>query len=73
MGSNVVAGDFFTAVEKPGESLMISLRHGVITTVSALGTYIVPTGDTDIWWTPAVSELMCLAVMGVLMYRSEKY
>ena len=73
MGFNVVASGFFTAIEKPGESLMISLGRGVVTMVSALGACIALMGGAGIWWAPTVSELMCLAVTGVLMYRLEKY
>ena len=73
MGFNVVAGGFFTAIEKPGESLMISLGRGVVTMVSALGACIALMGGAGIWLAPTVSELMCLAVTGVLMYRLEKY
>ena len=64
MGFNVVAGGFFTAIEKPGESLMISLGRGVVTMVSALGACIALMGGAGIWWAPTVSELTCLAGYG---------
>lgn len=62
MGINVQMGGFFTAVERPGPALVISLGRGVITLAIALKVCTLLFGGAGIWWSSTVSELLCLIV-----------
>lgn len=68
MGFNVVAGGFFTAIERPKSALAISLGRGVVTLVIALKLCIVCFGGPGIWWAATVSELLCLILTIAFMY-----
>ena len=72
MGFNVVAGGFFTAIERPNSALAISLSRGFVMLVAALKICITLFGGSGIWWASTVSELLCLMVTAGLMYRYAK-
>lgn len=69
MGVNVVVGGFFTSIERPAESLFISLARGLVTIGAALVLMTAIFGGAGIWWAATVSELMCLVVTAVLFRR----
>ena len=62
MGFNVVGSGYFTAVERPKESLVISLGRGVVILFAALAGCIALFGGEGIWWAPMVSEAVCLGI-----------
>ena len=68
LGFNIVGAGYFTAIERPKESLIISLGRGMVIIAAALAVCIGVGGGEGIWWAPAVSELMCLGVTLILVY-----
>ena len=62
VGFNVVGSGYFTAVERPKESLVISLGRGVVILFAALAGCIALFGGEGIWWAPTVSEAVCLGI-----------
>ena len=69
MGFNIVVSGFFTAVERPSASLVISLCRGLVTIAAALFVMTRLFGGGGIWWASTLSELLCLCVTAVLMLR----
>lgn len=69
MGFNVVAGGFFSAIERPNASLMISLGRGFVTIAAAIWGMAAIFGGAGIWWAATVSELLCLVLTAVLWQR----
>ena len=67
-GFNITGAGYFTAIERPKESLIISLGRGMVIIAAALAVCIGVGGGEGIWWAPAVSELMCLGVTLILVY-----
>lgn len=74
MGFNIVVSGFFTAVERPAFSLIISLCRGLVTISIALFIMTALFGGDGIWWASTVSELLCLGVTALLMvwYRRQR-
>ena len=68
LGFNIVGAGYFTAIERPKESLIISLGRGMVIIAASLAVCIGVGGGEGIWWAPAVSELMCLGVTLILVY-----
>lgn len=68
VGFNITGAGDFTAIERPKESLIISLGRGMVIIAAALAVCIGVGGGEGIWWAPAVSELMCLGVTLILVY-----
>lgn len=60
LGFNVILAGFFTAVEKPGYSLSISLCRGLILLVGSLLALSATLGADGIWYAPLVSDGLCL-------------
>ena len=71
MGFNVVISGFFTSIERPTASLIISLARGLVTIAAALFLMTAIFGGAGIWWAATVSELMCLAVT-LLLFGSHR-
>ena len=69
VGFNVVGSGYFTAVERPKESLVISLGRGVVILFAALAGCIALFGGEGIWWAPTVSEAACLGITLLLVRR----
>ena len=68
MGINVALSGYFTAVERPTQSLAISIGRGFLFLASFLVGLAVVFGGSAIWWAPLLSECVCLA-MGIIMFR----
>ena len=68
LGFNIVGAGYFTAIERPKESLAISMGRGMIIMTAALAGCIAVMGGVGIWWAPAVSELSCLGITLFLVY-----
>lgn len=69
MGFNVVVCGFFTAVERPAGSLIISLARGLAVIAFSIFFMTALFGGAGIWWAATVSELLCLVITGVLFWR----
>lgn len=67
LGFNIVGSGYFTAIERPKESLVISLGRGLVIIAAALAGCIALMGGEGIWWAPVVSELLCLGVTLLLV------
>lgn len=72
LGFNIVGAGYFTAIERPRESLIISLGRGMVVMAAALAGCIMMAGGGGIWLAPVVSESICLLVTLVLVYRYKR-
>lgn len=61
-GYNVVAAGFFTAIEKSGTAVVISLGRGLVMLVVSMAVLTALFGGKGIWWAAALSEALCLVV-----------
>ena len=68
MGFNIVVGGFFTSIERPTESFLISLSRGLVTVGIALFAVTAIFGGEGIWWAGTLSELLTL-ILTVLLYK----
>ncbi len=71
MGFNVVVCGFFTAIERPVGSLVISLARGLVTIAVSIFLMTALFGGPGIWWAATVSECMCL-VITTLLFKWQK-
>ena len=62
LGFNVVSAGYFTAVEKPVFSFLISAGRGLVLLALSLGAMVILVGEKGIWISPLFSEAVC-AVM----------
>lgn len=69
LGFNLLIGGFLTALERPKPAICISTGRGLIIQSAALLTLASLFGGDAIWFTPIVSEGLCL-VMSLLFLRS---
>ena len=69
VGFNVVIGGFLTALERPIPAISISVGRGLVLQSAVLLTLAAAFGGEAIWYTPVLSEAMCL-VMSLLFLRS---
>ena len=69
LGFNIVGAGYFTAIERPKESLVISLGRGMVIMAGALAGCIALAGGRGIWWAPTVSETVCLGITLILVCR----
>lgn len=68
MGFNVVISGFFTSIERPAASLIISLSRGLVMVAVALFSLTAIFGGPGIWWAATLSESLCLAVTLLLFH-----
>lgn len=69
LGFNVVSAGYFTAVEKPVFSFLISAGRGLAFLAGALGILVAALGEIGIWLSPLVSETVC-AVMTAVFFAA---
>ncbi|HBB28901.1 MAG TPA: MATE family efflux transporter, partial [Clostridiales bacterium] len=62
LGFNIVLSGFYSAVEKPKYAMIISLGRGLIIIAASLFIMVNIFGDTGIWISTTVSEIICLVV-----------
>lgn len=74
MGMNVITAAFFTSIEKPMFSFLISIGRGLMFPILALVVVPYLTGKGNLWYASAVSEgmAMVLAVFFVTRYLKWK-
>lgn len=68
-GYNVVAAGYFTAIEKSGTAVVISLGRGLVMLVVSMVVLTALFGGKGIWWAAALSEALCLIISVGLMKR----
>ena len=73
VGFNVVIGGFLTALERPVPAISISVGRGLVLQSSVLLTLAAVFGGEALWYTPIISEAICLAMSVIFLrrYRSE--
>ncbi len=72
VGFNIVGAGYFTAVERPKQSLAISLGRGVVILAASLAGCIALFGGEGIWWAPTVSETVCLVITLLLVRHAAR-
>ncbi len=70
VGYNVVFAGYFTAIEKSGTAVLISLGRGCILLVVSMVILTAAFGGEGIWWASILSEFLCLALSVVLCYNN---
>ncbi len=68
VGFNVVIGGFLTALERPILAISISVGRGLVLQSAVLLTLAAVFGGEALWYTPIISEALCLA-MSVIFLR----
>ena len=68
VGFNVVIGGFLTALERPILAISISVGRGLVLQSAVLLTLAAVFGGEALWYTPIISESLCLA-MSVIFLR----
>ncbi len=66
-GYNVVAAGYFTAIEKSGKAVIISLGRGLVMLVVSMAVLTLLFGGRGIWWAALLSESLCLVVSVILL------
>ena len=70
IGFNVIMAAFFASIERPVASLVISVGRGLVLLTACLLTLSALAGETGIWLSPMVSELLCL---GMTLFLAVRY
>lgn len=73
VGYNVVFAGYFTAIEKSGTAVLISLGRGCIMLVISMVILTAVFGGEGIWWASILSEFLCLALSIVLCYNNRHH
>lgn len=69
LGFNVLIGGFMTALERPKQAISISIGRGlVLQSICLIGLSLV-FGEKGIWYTPILSETMCLVMSIIFLAR----
>ena len=68
LGFNVLIGGFMTALERPRQAIAISIGRGLVLQSISLMALSLSFGADGIWYTPILSEAMCL-IMSMLFLR----
>lgn len=68
VGYNVVIAGYFTALEKAGTAVIISVGRGLITLVVSMLILTALFGGKGIWWASLLSEGLCL-IISAFLYR----
>lgn len=71
-GYNIVFAGYFTAIEKSGTAVVISLGRGLIMLAISMAILTELFGGAGIWWAALLSELLCLALSGILWGRQKR-
>lgn len=66
-GYNVVAAGYFTAIEKSGKAVIISLGRGLVMLVISMAVLTLLFGGRGIWWAALLSEGLCVVVSVILL------
>ncbi len=69
MPFGIISSMFFTALEKAGSSMLVSLSRGLVFTVIGLALFPLFLGELGIWITPVFAELMTIFITIYLLRR----
>lgn len=70
VGYNIVTSGYFTAIEKSGAAVTISMGRGFVILIASLIILTFIFGGDGIWWAPVLSEMICLVITIVLYCRT---
>lgn len=70
---NIISTSFLTAIEKPFESVVVSMGRSIVFIVIPLFTLPKIIGAKGIWLAIPIAELLCLIVSFILMRQAKKY
>lgn len=70
---NIISTSFLTAIEKPFESVVVSMGRSIVFIVIPLFTLPKLIGAKGIWLAIPIAELLCLVVSFVLMKKAKRY
>ena len=70
---NIITTSFLTAIEKPLESIIVSLGRSIVFIVIPLFTLPKLIGSRGIWLSIPIAESLCLIVSFILMNRAKTY
>ena len=62
VGFNVVIGGFMTALKRPVPANCISIGRGLVLQSASLLTLAALFGSDGLWFTPIISEALCLCL-----------
>ena len=62
LGFNIVIGGFMTAVERPVPAICVSVGRGLVLQSAVLLALAALFGGDAVWYTPIISEALCLAL-----------
>lgn len=66
VGFNVAFSGYFTSVEQPAPALLIAAGRGFVLLAGSLFVMTKLFGAVGIWWSPTLSEAVCLAMTLIL-------
>lgn len=69
VGYNIVTSGLFTAMEKAGAAVAISMGRGLVILIVCLVVLTAVLGGAGIWWAPVCSEAICLGLTVVLSHK----
>ena len=72
VGFNVVIGGFMTAIERPFPVASISMGRGLVLQSAALLTLAAVFGGDALWYTPVISEAVCLCMSLFFLHRCRR-
>jgi Na+-driven multidrug efflux pump len=72
VGANVVMGTFFSTVERPLCGMAIASCRGIVALAISLYAMSELFGNTGIWLSPLVSEILCAAFGAILFIKRVK-
>lgn len=70
---NIISTSFLTAIEKPLESIIVSMGRSIVFITIPLFTLPKIIGTIGIWLAIPIAELLCLIVTLILMKRAKKH
>lgn len=71
-GFNIVIGGYFTAVELPTASTVISLSRSLVLLAASLAVLTAVFGGPGIWWSPLLAEVLTLAITGAFLLHHRR-
>lgn len=69
VGLNIVVIGFYSAIEKPMYSMILSLGRGLVVIVASLLLMTTTFGENGIWISSFVSEAICLIIGGIIFIK----
>ena len=72
VGTNIFISGFLTALERPMPAICISVGRGLVVQSACLLALAAIFGGSAIWYTPVISEAICLVLSMVFLRQYRK-